>query len=549
MSKINIILPVVGASIITSSAAIVPAVVVTNKTTEELIFNTAINQLFEICKIPHLSNEEGHMDSLKQIQNYLMDTAKKYVDPESVQTDDVGNVWFDIPATPGYDDYQKLILQGHMDMVWACRNEAEGWDKWTHAPAEPIFGMHQGQRTIHSFNHLTNLGIDNGCALAIMLALAIHHHEFNHGFIRCVFTANEENGQPGSESLGMRQSGNVDVIDPEHGFGYLINLDSSPVGYVIYNSAGGYMGSVKKDNIPTMPVHGKAFKLHIFNCKGGHSGVNIGDNGANAVSVVANGLKKINENTSNVNIIDFATPKGTRTSIPNEAYATFNVGDKSHSELKNIIDPWFDDLKANKFDDPTMEYSLEELEEGDYNCIGTSLTSSIISNVTSLIYGATSRFEDEHNELKTSANIGFLNLLPTEENGQPRLDFNYSGRFQLPTDGEIMKEQYDGWLQTFATSIDGSMESSKYGPWVGNPDGPIAQMCFNAYNEVGIDTMLTRIHGGLECADFVNRYPTIEMVSIGPTVLFEHTVNECLVIDSYWKFEQALLNIFTKMNF
>ena len=63
----------------------------------------------EICSIPHGSGNIG------QISNYCADFARqrglKYIQ------DELGNVIIFSPATPGYEQGEPIILQGHMDMV------------------------------------------------------------------------------------------------------------------------------------------------------------------------------------------------------------------------------------------------------------------------------------------------------------------------------------------------------------------------------------------------------------------------------------------------
>ena len=63
----------------------------------------------EICKIPHGSG------NTEKISDYLADFAR--VRKLEYYQDEVGNVTIIKEATPGYEDHEPVILQGHMDMV------------------------------------------------------------------------------------------------------------------------------------------------------------------------------------------------------------------------------------------------------------------------------------------------------------------------------------------------------------------------------------------------------------------------------------------------
>lgn len=63
----------------------------------------------EVSKIPRNSHEE------QQISDYLMKFALDH--GWAARRDAVLNTVIDIPASLGYEDRPKVILQGHMDML------------------------------------------------------------------------------------------------------------------------------------------------------------------------------------------------------------------------------------------------------------------------------------------------------------------------------------------------------------------------------------------------------------------------------------------------
>ena len=65
----------------------------------------------DICSIPHGS---GNMDKISQ---YCEDFAKKH--QLEYMMDEMKNVIIIKEATPGYENAEPIILQGHLDMVCA----------------------------------------------------------------------------------------------------------------------------------------------------------------------------------------------------------------------------------------------------------------------------------------------------------------------------------------------------------------------------------------------------------------------------------------------
>ena len=66
-------------------------------------------EFYEICQIPHPSKKEEKMIA------YLQEFGKRH--NLETRTDAAGNVLICKPATPGYENRKKVILQSHMDMV------------------------------------------------------------------------------------------------------------------------------------------------------------------------------------------------------------------------------------------------------------------------------------------------------------------------------------------------------------------------------------------------------------------------------------------------
>ncbi len=514
------------------------------------IYDDAIAQFMHMARIPHCSNEDGHTDSLVRMQHYLMNTALK-AKAVNIQTDDAGNVWYDIPASEGCEDYQKIMFQGHMDMVWKATGEAEQWDKWTHPIAQPVIEKDENGITImHSKDYLTTLGADDGMATALMLSLAINQNIFKHGVIRCIFTANEENGYPGAEVLGQRASGDVSVINHDEGFDYLVNFDTGPLGAVIFNSGGGYGGNVTLD-ITNVLATTNYYQLDVTDCLGGHSGVDIAKGRANPLQLVAQALNELQKAGANICIVSCSSTDAAQTSIPTNASIGFTTN-KSFADTKTALNNWFLKVKDNYKVEEDMKMNFVDKGSTNY-CMPLNYSDILINFVSNLPFGAVEYFPaPEESVVKCSANIGPITFTSGATTSQLKLTF--SGRQNLREDVDKYKASYDDLLKTFIKAMGGTVGPSTFSsgswyPWIEQEDCKIIDVCLQAYNDIGVEGHRARVHGGIECADFKGQNEYLTEVSLGANLYDEHAVNETLDLDSYLLSAKLFVKICEKMNF
>ena len=208
----------------------------------------------DICKIPHGS---GNMDKISQ---FCVDFAKEH-GLEYIQ-DDMKNVIIIKDATPGYEEVEPLILQGHLDMV--CEKRP---DKEKDFLTEGIDVCTDGENI---WADGTTLGGDNGIAVAYGLAL-LADKELQHPRLEVVLTVDEETGLYGAEAIDMS------ILKGKK----LINLDSEEEGIFTVGCAGGLTLAC---DIPmfTEEADGEVYELKVTGLLGGHSGAEIHKERANS---------------------------------------------------------------------------------------------------------------------------------------------------------------------------------------------------------------------------------------------------------------------------
>jgi dipeptidase D len=81
--------------------------------------------------------------------------------------------------------------------------------------------------------------------------------------------------------------------------------------------------------------------------------------------------------------------------------------------------------------------------------------------------------------------------------------------------------------------------SGSYGGWDPNTESEILNLLKGIYQEQNGEEAIVQVdHAGLECSVILGKYPNLDVVSMGPTLLSPHTTNErCQIstIAPFWK--------------
>ena len=90
--------------------------------------------------------------------------------------------------------------------------------------------------------------------------------------------------------------------------------------------------------------------------------------------------------------------------------------------------------------------------------------------------------------------------------------------------------------------------SGGYPGWDPNPDSEILAIAVSSYKSLfGREPAVKAIHAGLECGLFLEKYPHLDMISFGPTILDAHSPSERVSIETTAKFWDLLLDILKKV--
>jgi dipeptidase D len=87
-------------------------------------------------------------------------------------------------------------------------------------------------------------------------------------------------------------------------------------------------------------------------------------------------------------------------------------------------------------------------------------------------------------------------------------------------------------------------EESAYPGWKPNLESNILKLSKNIFKDMyGKEPKVEAIHAGLECGIIGEKFPGMDMISIGPTIKYPHSPEEQLHVGTVDKFYKYLLKI------
>ncbi len=458
----------------------------------------------KLCSIPHGSG------NTKQISDYLVSFAEEH-HIRYVQ-DELNNILLFTKGTPGYEDHAPVIIQGHMDMV--CEKDA---DCPTNMDIDGLDIAHDGT---YVYAKGTTLGGDDGIAIAYALAL-LADSTIPHPPLEVIITVDEETGMDGAAGIDLSSlKGRT-----------MLNIDSEEEGIFTVSCAGG-----AKVNI-TMPitrraVYGPCVKLTVEGLQGGHSGVEIHKNRANANKVMGAFLSKVQ------NIMPVCITKlegGAKdNAIPRSCSVTMVALGMYVEKINDIAAEMQKEIRE-QYDEPYAIIRGDSVDALGGNALTAECSSKVIALLNACPNGVQSWSKDIDGLVQTSLNLGVVTLDDT-------LHLTWAVRSSV----EREKADLLTKLQELAAFYDAKCTvRGKYPAWEYKKDSTLRDTMARVYNEMyGKAPEIVAIHAGLECGLLSEKLPGLDCVSIGPNMKDIHTSRERLEIASTkrtWEFLMEVL--------
>ncbi|MBR2285356.1 MAG: aminoacyl-histidine dipeptidase [Paludibacteraceae bacterium] len=452
----------------------------------------------EICKVPRPSKHE------EQISQWLQSFAKEH-GIECV-ADEAMNVIMRVPATAGYEDHEGVILQAHMDMV----AEKDGNVKHDFLK-DPIETYIDGDWLKAKG---TTLGADDGIGISMALAI-ITDPELQHPAIECLFTVDEETGLTGAMKLqdGMLRSKR------------LINIDSEDDGQIFIGCAGGIDTLAKMHyKAERLEVQGEslAIRLSVSGLMGGHSGDDINKGRANANQLLVWFLARIWPQTE----IRLASIQGgnLRNALAREAEAVLVIPFAYKEQIRVEWNRYMAQME-NVFGEVEKEMRLElETTDMPKTFIPAEKACRLIMALCECPHGMIAMSSEMPGLVETSTNLASIKMK------EGYIEINTSQRSSKETSKHHLK-----WVveQALSMACDEVTHGDGYPGWNPNPHSALLEVVKKAYIDLfKTEPKVLAIHAGLECGLFLEKYPYLDMVSVGPQMYGVHSPQERLSISS-----------------
>ena len=458
----------------------------------------------EITQVPRPSKREG------KIIEWLKAFAVKHNLEHTV--DEAGNIIMRKPATHGYEDKPGVILQAHMDMVCEKNNDTvhDFENDPIHTYIDGDFIKAQG----------TTLGADNGIGMALMLA-AITSDTLKHPALECLFTVDEETGLTGAFRL---QDGCLNGKQ-------LINLDSEDDGQVFIGCAGGIDTLAKMHYEPEIIDFKGLFPAHIkvSGLMGGHSGDDINKGRGNANKILVRFLYMVMTKTN----MQLAAINGgnLRNAIAREAEATILVPMSFKEDLRVMLNHYIATIESEIGDVEKDFYMTLESADTPATIIPEAETKCLIQALYACPHGMMAMSKTMPGLVETSTNLASVKM--KEDDKGAFVEINTSQRSSIESKKHDLKQMVECAL---ALACDEVTHGDGYPGWAPNPQSPLLEVTKKAYQDLfAAEPKVLAIHAGLECGLFLEKYPYLDMVSIGPQMFGVHSPQERLSIASTGK--------------
>lgn len=474
-----------------------------------------------------------------------------------VTQDQFKNIIVEVPASEGKENAPLTILQGHMDMV--CVAE-EGYD---FDPLTSPIKLVRDEKFLTAEG--TSLGADDGIGIAEILYITKNFFEgkfenIPHGSLRLIFTTDEEQGMSGAKNMHKEHFDDAS---------FMINCDSENFDEIVVGSAGNVrfdftrqidfidVSDLNDDDLDDelkvavendikiiledenynldAEKFSNAFKISVRGLRGGHSGIEIADNRANAIKILAKVLRELNLR-GKIHLASFNGGTAMNV-IPNSA-ETVIATSLTLDNVKNISSEVAAQVKKIFIDEVNLKIDVEEVDIPE-KVFSAEDFKNLIDLITLIHSGIFSTSSTEPKFVQASNNLA---MIRTDD----KITVQIMPRFNI---NELF-EEFKTLFKTLAKITDFEVKFEGHSPaWNYNPNSKLAKMAeeiFNSQNNFPAQVKI--IHAGLECSRFIEKNPSLDIISIGTTNEFIHSTDERLHLDTVTPQVNLIVEIIRKIS-
>lgn len=461
----------------------------------------------EITRIPHGSGHEEKFSAF--LERFAQERKLEYM------RDGMGNVLIRLPAAVGYENEPPILLQGHMDMVWA-KDETAAID----LEREPL-------ELCVSGNGLkakgTTLGADDGAAIAAMLAIA-DDNTVAHPELELLCTVQEELGL-----IGVRNA-DLSVIKSRR----MINLDSGSSHEICVSAAGAKQVSFEK-NFVTCPKEGlKQLRLNLFGGLGGHAGIMAHKNRACCINIMGELLFLLGREMP----IYLAQITADGPSIHGACEVYVSVPAERAAQAEGVLRRQFRVINQRyQKTDPGLVFEVFAQEE-ERSVLSAEDSANIIRAMFLLHTGVRKSDADDLNIIITSITFGDISLKAGE----------FKGGYAIRSlDDSVRDLWYSRTAELLGMLGFQTVVRHEYPAWPGSNRLVMQERFAQEHKRLfGGDIKRLHLHASIEANILFGQIPDMDAVGIQPTAVDYHTPDETLLLDEVPPFWELLLAVLAR---
>jgi len=412
------------------------------------------------------------------------------------------------PATPGHELAEPVVVLNHMDMVCV------GMEQPLNDPVVPV--VEGGWMKAKG----TSLGADNGIGLAMALAM-LDDDSIVHGPVEVITTTNEEDGMTGAAALAP------DFIRGRK----VINLDSEDYDTITTGAAGALLQlhRIKAPRVEAPRGKHRWYRISVAGGKGGHSGVDIAKGRASAV-VMAWALLAAIDNEYDLELASIQVGEA-NAAIASAAEMVICVPSGEAAEFVKAQEETFNEWVAQEYgaNDPDVRCHITKVQPAE-SVLPREAFETLMDCLEQIPQGVIKMSESMPGTVETSNNVGRIWM---EED---TIVVSTHTRSFVDSD---MKTVAADIAEVFAKAGAVSQTLMEAPAWQEDQHSPFIQLASDVFQEVlGWRPRMVAMHFVLEAGYFVQKYPGIQIASIGPRILEPHSTSERVelsTIDDIWK--------------
>jgi dipeptidase D len=283
------------------------------------------------------------------------------------------------------------------------------------------------------------------------------------------------------------------------------------------------------------PAGTKPYRLNVSGMLGGHSGIDINAGRGNAIKVLARVLEKALANQP-CHLVSLQGGSK-RNAIPREASAELMILETAVDDVAAIVGDELAKIKAEIGGiEKDLAVAVEPSDEVHAKVLDKATQDAVLKILLEIPHGVFAMSKEIPDLVETSNNLATVHTTGSD------IVVGTSTRSSIAEELQAHRDRVHAVAEAAGVSYE---ENEPYPGWAPNLDSKLLGVVKAVHaSEFGKEIELKAIHAGLECGIIGEKYPGMDMISIGPWIEHPHSPGERVNIPSvetFWKLVTAVM--------